>query len=562
MHHSHHPVFVGLSLVVAVFGSWTALDLFRRVRSHIGRARSIWLGAAAVVMGLSIWSMHFIAMLGFDPGYRVAYDPALTLLSLALAMSVTWSAFFAVSGERAPRARLAVAGLAMGAGICLMHYVGMAAVRTSAVLAYRPGFVIASFGIAVAASTAALVAKGRDRGPRWRATAALMLGLAIVGMHFTGMAGLVLTPNAAGPTPPMGAPPFALGLSVAGGTLVILVLGLLASLYDQRLNVLAALDAGQIGYWELSLPERTLQVSPHGRAIFGRDPQAPFVRADLLSVLPPDELERSQRLLNAAIESGEEYDAEYRLETPERGAWWVNIRGRVIARSRGRPRRMAGVVLDVTDRRQTFTALTEAEARQRLLIDELNHRVKNTLATVQSIARQTAKGAPVSPDFVEAFESRLVALSRTHDALTRGAWEHASLRELLIQEFAPYAAEQFRLEGEDVSLRPRQALALGMVFHELATNAAKHGALSQTSGCVGVRWTAGAERLDIVWREEKGPQVAQPLRQGFGSRLIRSVIRGELAGAADLDYAPDGFTCRLSVPLATGADSIGLSRPA
>jgi two-component sensor histidine kinase len=223
---------------------------------------------------------------------------------------------------------------------------------------------------------------------------------------------------------------------------------------------------------------------------------------------------------------------------------------------------MAGVVLDVTDRRQTFTALAEAEARQRLLIDELNHRVKNTLATVQSIARQTAKGAPVSPDFVEAFESRLVALSRTHDALTRGAWEHASLRELLIQEFAPYAAEQFRLEGEDVSLRPRQALALGMVFHELATNAAKHGALSQTSGCVGVRWTAGAERLDIVWREEKGPQVAQPLRQGFGSRLIRSVIRGELAGAADLDYAPDGFTCRLSVPLATGADSIGLSRPA
>jgi PAS domain S-box-containing protein len=330
---------------------------------------------------------------------------------------------------------------------------------------------------------------------------------------------------------------------------VILALSLLASLYDQRLNVLAALDAGRVGYWEMSLPDRTLEVSPRGRDILGQAAGAPFSRREFTALLPPQELERSRRLLLEAIESGQEYDAEYRLQHPERGAWWVNVRGRVVAWSNGQARRMAGVVLDVTERRQAFAALAEADARQRLLIDELNHRVKNTLATVQSIARQTAKGAAAGPEFVDAFESRLVALSRTHDALTRSAWEQASLQELLGQEFSPYAAEQFRLDGPDVSLRPRQALALGMVFHELATNAAKHGALSRVSGCVEVGWTAGAAGLQIEWREHDGPPVATPQRRGFGSRLITATIQGELCGVAELNFARDGLVCRLRIPL-------------
>jgi PAS domain S-box-containing protein len=299
----------------------------------------------------------------------------------------------------------------------------------------------------------------------------------------------------------------------------------------------------------MSLPDRTLEVSPRGREILGQKAGTPFSRREFTALLPPQELERSRRLLSEAIESGEEYDAEYRLEHPERGAWWVNVRGRVVAWSRGRARRMAGVVLDVTERREAFAALAEADARQRLLIDELNHRVKNTLATVQSIARQTAKGADAGAGFVDAFESRLVALSRTHDALTRSAWEQASLQELLAQEFSPYSAEQVRLRGSDVSLRPRQALALGMVFHELATNAAKHGALSRVTGCVQVSWSTGPTGLQIEWREERGPPVATPQRRGFGSRLITATIQGELCGAAELDFAADGLVCHLRVPL-------------
>jgi two-component sensor histidine kinase/PAS domain-containing protein len=440
----------------------------------------------------------------------------------------------------------------MGVGICLMHYVGMAAVRTAVSLGYQPGFVAASFVIAVTASTAALFAKRRQAGRRWRAAAAVVLGLAIVGMHYTAMAGLQLTP-VDGAAPAAGASTYMLGVSVAAGTLVILFLGLLASLYDQRLNVLSSLDAGRVGYWELSLPDFTLQVSRRGRQIFGRDPDAPFARSDFLGVLPPDELERSQQLLAAAIESGEEYDAEYRLELPGRDPWWVNVRGQVVARSAGRPRRMAGVVLDITERRRVVAALEEAERRQRLLIDELNHRVKNTLATVQSIARQTARGTSGGEDFLQAYEARLVALSRTHDALTRGVWEKASLRDLLLQELSPHAEEQYRMEGPDVSLPPKQALALGMVFHELATNAAKHGALSQAKGCVEVDWRLEAERLEVTWRERRGPPVTPPQRRGFGSRLIKAALETELRGSASLDYAPDGLSCRLAFPLGTGA---------
>ena len=137
MPHHHHPVFVALSLAIAIFGSWTALDLFRRVRSHIGHARLAWLGMAAVAMGVGIWSMHFIAMLGFDPGAPVAYDPALTVLSLALAIVATWGAFFSAARERAGGALIMVAGAAMGFGICAMHYVGMAALQTEARLRYE-----------------------------------------------------------------------------------------------------------------------------------------------------------------------------------------------------------------------------------------------------------------------------------------------------------------------------------------------------------------------------------------------------------------------------------------
>ncbi|WP_395670566.1 MHYT domain-containing protein [Phenylobacterium sp.] len=546
--HHHHLLFVILSIVVAILGSWTALDLFRRARAHIGQARRVWLLTAGVAMGSSIWSMHFIAMLGFDPGSPVSYDPVLTLLSLALAIIATSGAFLAATRQRATIRALLVAGLAMGVGICTMHYVGMAALRSAVSLGYRPGFVALSFVIAVSASTAALLTARQERSAQMMALASVTLGLAIVGMHYTAMAGLQITRLTTTAAPP-GAPPFILGVAVATGTLVILTLALLASLYDQRLNVLAALDAGGVGYWELTVPEMTLQVSPGGKAIFERGPDEPFGYADLIAALPPDDLERRQAKLAKALEDGSLYEIEYRLTPEGKPARWVNTRGRVVATRNGRPRRMAGVVQDVTAQRDAFERVLEAEQVRRVLIDELNHRVKNTLFTVQSIARQTAKGATSIEAFRKAFDARLISLSNTHNALTRGNWESASLRELLTHEFAPYRAEQVKIDGEDLQLSARQALAFGMIAHELATNAAKYGALAHTDGCVKVVWTLEAGRLRLEWKEAGGAAAMPPADPGFGTRLIRGIVETELHGEVDLEFAADGFACRIETPM-------------
>ncbi|RVU15294.1 sensor histidine kinase [Methylobacterium oryzihabitans] len=195
----------------------------------------------------------------------------------------------------------------------------------------------------------------------------------------------------------------------------------------------------------------------------------------------------------------------------------------------------------------------QADERQQLLIHELNHRVKNTLATVQSMARQTARGAGSLDAFIASFEARLLAMSQTHNVLTANHWQSVGLAALLAAELEPYAGtvpERVVLEGEAVALPPAVAVPLGMVAHELATNAAKYGALSVPEGRVAVRWGVEDGRLALRWSETGGPPVAPPARAGFGTRLIRASIERELAGTAALDYAPGGFVCTVTVPLA------------
>ncbi|KQT53656.1 hypothetical protein ASG43_17610 [Aureimonas sp. Leaf454] len=553
MHHSlHSPIFVVLSVIVAVFGSWTALDLFRRVADNIGRARIIWLGVAAIVMGVSIWSMHFVAMLGFDPGSAVSYDPLLTFVSLVLAIGSTAGAFFFVASDTVRPKQIVLAGIAMGAGICSMHYVGMAAVQTTVSLGYKPGLVVLSLVIAVVASTAALFAARREHSTRMQAIAAFILGLAIVGMHYTAMAALQLVHVQDHQVALNGAPPMALAIGVAALTVLVLFLALMASLYDQRASILAALEAGGVGYWELDLPSDTVHLSPKGRAVFGLSPDDGISFKDLLMRVGADAREERQRRLAHSVATGADYDIEYSLTQDKR---WVNSRGRVVGSRNGRSSKMVGVVLDVTDRRNAFLELKASEARQRLLTDELNHRVKNTLATVQSIARQTARESPSTDLFLASFEARLQALSATHNALTRGGWDKASLREILQNELKPYAAGQVDIRGEDVALGARSALSLGMVFHELATNAAKHGGLSVPGGRLAVEWHLeeqdGESVLRFNWTELGKPIFGAPTRKGFGSRLIRVSIELELGGKAAIDYAEEGLRCTLTLPAST-----------
>lgn len=201
------------------------------------------------------------------------------------------------------------------------------------------------------------------------------------------------------------------------------------------------------------------------------------------------------------------------------------------------------------------TETVKADQRQRLMIDELNHRVKNTLATVQSIAMQTARTHEDPASFAETFQSRLMALSHTHNLLTRSHWEGADLRDVLQHETLAHGVHRVVLNGPAVALSPAMAVSLGMIFHELATNAAKYGALSAGDGRVFVDWSVQDltdRKLVIYWREQGGPPVSEPGRRGFGSRLIERNVRHDLAGEAKLVYASDGFNAEISLPLDRG----------
>ena len=191
-----------------------------------------------------------------------------------------------------------------------------------------------------------------------------------------------------------------------------------------------------------------------------------------------------------------------------------------------------------------------AHQRQRLMINELNHRVKNTLATVQSLARQSL-GRPAEVPGLPAFNERLLALARAHDLLTKSVWEGADLQDILRQTLEPYE-DQTVLAGPPIALSPNAALALSMVFHELATNAAKYGALSTPDGTVAVVWHADPRAIHHVtlhWEERGGPTVSTPSRSGFGSRLIAASLKSDLGGEARFDYRPTGLVCVLTLSL-------------
>lgn len=202
---------------------------------------------------------------------------------------------------------------------------------------------------------------------------------------------------------------------------------------------------------------------------------------------------------------------------------------------------------------QDVTEAFQAQAKQQLLLDELNHRVKNTLASVQAIVSQTLRDDREPQAFAQDLQARLKALSQTHAALTGSRWQGAGLRAMLMTEFAPFAPQQIELNGPDVVLPPQSALPLGMVFHELATNAAKYGALSLAEGRVSVTWTLGetpaGPAMTLDWVESGGPPVSAPARQGFGARLIERTLAGELNGSASLDYQVEGLRCTLKAPL-------------
>src|SRR5437870_3699158 len=233
---THNPYLVALSILVAVFASYTALDLGGHVADARGLARRVWLAAAAITMGGGIWSMHFVAMLAFIMPIPMSYDIGLTTLSLMVAVFVTGAGFYVISRKSTSPLGLVFSGIFMGLGIVAMHYTGMAAMRGHAELSYDPLFVVLSVVIAIGASTAALWLAFRTTGLGQHLVAAVVMGLAISGMHYTAMRAAIFTAH--GPVHETqgnaGLDQTNMALVVAGITFVILALALIASLSEQK----------------------------------------------------------------------------------------------------------------------------------------------------------------------------------------------------------------------------------------------------------------------------------------------------------------------------------------
>jgi PAS domain S-box-containing protein len=512
-----------------------------------------------------------------------------------------------------------------------------------------------------------------------------------------------------------------------------------SALAESEARLSLALTAGRLGYWELDLKTRHLFTSEIYKANWGRQPDEAFTYETLLKSIHPDDLELHERLVGEAIEKGGRLDVEYRAIWPDGSIHWLRVRGHAVYDEIGVPLRMAGVSLDVTDRKRTEESLREetrtleilnrtnaalagdlelerivqtvadaatelsgaqfgaffynvdnengqafmlyslsgvpreafaafpmpgntelfdptfrghgiirsdditkdprygrnppfhgqpdghlpvvsymavpvvsrsgevigglffghgqpgvftkraerlvaglaaqaaivmdnarlfkevqselaerrrVEKHQDLLLAELNHRVKNTLAIVLSIATQTLRNADTPEGFRAGFEARIMALAGAHDLLTDSNWQGASVRAIFERVLGPYSIggePRHMLSGDkDIRVGPKTAVALVMALNELATNAAKYGALSNTGGRVNVTWQLDEDsdpaRLEVRWEETGGPPVKKPTRKGFGSRLIRGLSE-DAAGRVAIDYARTGVVCTFDLPV-------------
>lgn len=240
---------------------------------------------------------------------------------------------------------------------------------------------------------------------------------------------------------------------------------------------------------------------------------------------------------------------ENRLDGPDGTVRWTLWRNHALAfDSQGRWQVAQSTGIDITERKTL-------EDRLRLLVEELNHRVKNTLMVVQAMAWQSFRGEQVPAGAVENFHARLHALACAHTILSREQWSGAALADVVHQGLTicnggePGAARRLAVSGPDLRVNAAPTVSLVMVLHELATNAIKYGALSGAAGSVSITWTQGADGMvALEWREQGGPPVLPPARSGFGSRLIRDAVTRQLGGQVALDYAPDGLVVRLVLP--------------
>jgi PAS domain S-box-containing protein len=262
------------------------------------------------------------------------------------------------------------------------------------------------------------------------------------------------------------------------------------------------------------------------------------------------DMEKFEALVSGKTDT---YQTEKRFIRKDGSVIWVALSASMVWDDDGKPLYGIRVVQDITD-------LKRAEARQKLLLDELNHRVKNTLATIQSVAMHTRRTATDLDAFTTGFEGRLLALNRAHELLTRKIGTGALLHDLLLETVAPYeeqTEERFHFAGPPVRIGSEVAVTLAMALHELTTNAAKYGALSSAGGRINVEWRSETPgHMTIEWIETGGPPVCKPARRGFGSDLIERGLPRQFGGTSTLHFNKDGLRCLITVPLLQPPESV------
>jgi two-component sensor histidine kinase len=307
-----------------------------------------------------------------------------------------------------------------------------------------------------------------------------------------------------------------------------------------------ALEAAEIGVWEWDFLSGGFIWDQRMRALWSL-PEAAIPTYELFrGALNPADIERSDGAIAAATNPARngEYEVEYRVIGIKDGMErWVLAQGRTFFEN-GKAVRMVGTARDVTERKQR-------EAHVRFLMREIAHRSKNLLAVIQAMARQTAVTAGSAHDFEQIFSARLQALAASHDILMDEDWHGASIEELVRTQVGHYVdliGTRIELAGPEMMLKPEAAQNLGLALHELATNAAKYGALSNEEGHVEIRWELAEGRFKISWAEIGGPPVAPPAREGFGQKVVTRIVTLALEGKVDLRFEPSGLVWALDIP--------------
>jgi two-component sensor histidine kinase/DNA-binding response OmpR family regulator len=310
---------------------------------------------------------------------------------------------------------------------------------------------------------------------------------------------------------------------------------------EQRRSL--ALAAGSMGSWDWDLLTGKLVWDEGQHAIYGVVPGRFAVTPENLKVLVvPEDWERLQLGMQPLLEEGKPHRAEFRVRRPNGEVRWCTSTAAASLDSSGKVVRISGVTMDITQRK-------EAEERQALLAREVDHRAKNAMAIVQSIVRLT-KAATID-NYVSTIEGRIKALSRAHILLSDSRWQGADLDTLVKEELAPYRSnrvDRINISGPKMLLEPTTAQTLALALHELATNAAKYGALSSASGKLVVGWDLQADALTIHWQETAGPTARRPSVTGFGTQIITGSIERQLGGEATFEWLPAGLRCTLAVP--------------